>query len=43
MRKEPEGYVRSEDMIKEKIEERNKRIEEDKGISKKQRRNQKLA
>ena len=38
-----EGDVKSEEMIKEKIEERNKKIEEEKGMSKKQRRNQKLA
>ena len=39
----PEGDVWSEEMIKEKIEDRNKKIEEEKGMSKKQQRNQRLA
>ena len=38
-----EEDVKLDEMIKENIEERNKRIEEEKGMSKKQRRNQKLA
>ena len=33
----PEGDLRSEEMIEKKIEERNKKIEEEKGMSKKQR------
>ena len=38
-----EEDVKPDEMIKENIDEGNKRIEEEKGISKKQRRNQKLA